>query len=54
MKFKAIQYSFQVTEIPIIFTDRTLGESKMSTKIFKEAFWGVIQLKLESLFKKYK
>lgn len=54
MKFKAIQYGFHVIEIPIIFTDRTLGESKMSTKIFKEAFWGVIQLKLESLFRKYK
>src|SRR5690606_1765304 len=52
MKFKAIQYGFNVIEIPIIFTDRTMGESKMSTKIFKEAFWGVIQLKLESLFKK--
>ncbi|NGM61469.1 polyprenol monophosphomannose synthase [Sphingobacterium sp. SGG-5] len=52
MKFKAIEYGFHVIEIPIIFTDRTLGESKMSPKIFKEAFWGVIQLKLESLFKK--
>lgn len=50
MKFKAIQLGFNVIELPIIFTDRTLGESKMSTKIFKEAFWGVIQLKLESLF----
>jgi len=54
MKFKAVQYGFRVTEIPIIFTDRTLGESKMSTKIFREAFLGVIQLKIESLFKKYK
>lgn len=54
MKFKAVQYGFHVIEIPIIFTDRTLGESKMSTKIFREAFWGVIQLKLESLFKKRK
>ena len=54
MKFKAIQYGFNVVEVPIIFTDRTLGESKMSTKIFREAFFGVIQLKLESLFKSYK
>lgn len=54
MKFKAVQYGFRVMEIPIIFTDRTLGESKMSTKIFREAFLGVIQLKIESLFKKYK
>ncbi|GGH17508.1 dolichol-phosphate mannosyltransferase [Sphingobacterium alkalisoli] len=53
MKFKAVQYGFNVLEIPIIFTDRTLGVSKMSTKIFREAFWGVIQLKLGSLFKKY-
>ncbi|MDR2285235.1 MAG: polyprenol monophosphomannose synthase [Sphingobacterium sp.] len=54
MKFKAIQYGFNVVEVPIIFTDRTLGVSKMSTKIFREAFFGVIQLKLESLFKPYK
>lgn len=54
MKFKAIQYGFNVVEVPIIFTDRTLGVSKMSTKIFREAFFGVIQLKLESIFKPYK
>lgn len=53
MKFKTIKYGFRVVEVPIIFTDRTLGESKMSTRIFREAFFGVIQLKLESLFKKY-
>ncbi|MFD1770200.1 polyprenol monophosphomannose synthase [Sphingobacterium suaedae] len=53
MKFKAIQYGFNVSEVPIIFTDRTEGVSKMSTRIFREAFFGVIQLKLESLFKKY-
>jgi len=53
MKFTAIQYGFNVIEIPIIFTDRTLGTSKMSTKIFKEAFFGVIQMKFNSLFKKY-
>lgn len=54
MKFKAIQYGFQVVEVPIIFTDRTHGVSKMSTKIFREAFFGVISLKWESLFKKKK
>lgn len=54
MKFKAIKYGFNVVEVPIIFTDRTLGESKMSTKIFKEAFFGVIQMKIDSLFKSYK
>lgn len=54
MKFKAIKYGFNVVEVPIIFTDRTLGESKMSNKIFKEAFFGVIQMKIDSLFKSYK
>ncbi len=52
MKFKAIQEGFRVLEVPIIFTDRTHGISKMSTKIFREAFWGVISLKWASLFKK--
>ncbi|MFD2744574.1 MULTISPECIES: polyprenol monophosphomannose synthase [Sphingobacterium] len=52
MKFKAIQEGFRVVEVPIIFTDRTHGISKMSTKIFREAFWGVISLKWASLFKK--
>ena len=52
-KFKAIKYGFRVVEVPIIFTDRTEGTSKMSTRIFREAFFGVIQLKLESLFKRY-
>ncbi|GAA4138340.1 polyprenol monophosphomannose synthase [Sphingobacterium lactis] len=54
MKFTAIKYGFNVVEIPIIFTDRTLGTSKMSTKIFKEAFFGVIQMKINSFFKDYK
>lgn len=53
MKFTAIKYGFKVIEIPIIFTDRTQGTSKMSTRIFKEAFWGVIQMKLQSIFRKY-
>lgn len=54
MKFTAIQFGFKVVEVPIIFTDRTEGTSKMSTSIFKEAFFGVIQLKLGSIGKKYK
>ncbi len=53
MKFKAILYGFKVVEVPIIFTDRTEGVSKMSTRIFREAFFGVIQLKVGSWFKKY-
>lgn len=53
MKFTALKYGFKITEVPIIFTDRTQGESKMSKSIFKEAIWGVISLKLKSLFKTY-
>lgn len=54
MKFKAIQFGFNVVEVPIIFTDRTLGESKMSTRIFREAFFGVIEMKIDSFFRSYK
>jgi len=53
MKFTAWKYGFKITEVPIIFTDRTKGESKMSANIFKEAIFGVIQLKINSLFKRY-
>lgn len=53
MKFTAILHGFKVVEVPIIFTDRTEGTSKMSTRIFREAFLGVIQMKLNSSFRKY-
>lgn len=53
MKFTAIQHGFNVIEVPIIFTDRTEGTSKMSTKIFREAFLGVIEMKVRSWFRKY-
>lgn len=53
MKFTALQYGFKVVEVPIIFTDRTQGTSKMSTHIFREAFFGVIQMKVQSWFRKY-
>ncbi|ATP55524.1 dolichyl-phosphate beta-D-mannosyltransferase [Pedobacter ginsengisoli] len=53
MKFTAIKYGFNVEEVPIIFTDRTEGTSKMSTRIFREAFIGVIQMKIWSWFRKY-
>jgi len=53
MKFTAIKYGFKVVEVPIIFTDRTEGTSKMSTRIFREAFIGVIQMKVWSWFRKY-
>jgi len=54
MKFTAVKYGFKVVEIPIIFTDRTEGTSKMSTHIFREAFFGVIQMKVASWFRRYK
>jgi dolichol-phosphate mannosyltransferase len=54
MKFTAIKYGFNVVEVPIIFTDRTEGVSKMSTRIFREAFLGVIQMKVNSWFRTYK
>ncbi|MBB5637551.1 dolichol-phosphate mannosyltransferase [Pedobacter cryoconitis] len=54
MKFTAIKYGFKVVEVPIIFTDRTEGTSKMSTRIFREAFVGVIQMKITSWFRNYK
>jgi dolichol-phosphate mannosyltransferase len=53
MKFTAIKHGFKVVEVPIIFTDRTEGTSKMSTKIFREAFLGVIEMKVRSWFRKY-
>lgn len=52
MKFKAFKKGFKLKEIPVIFTDRTKGKSKMSGGIIKEAIWGVITLKLKSLFGK--
>ncbi|MEM7374477.1 MAG: polyprenol monophosphomannose synthase [Bacteroidota bacterium] len=54
MKFRAWKYGFTIKEVPIIFRDRTRGESKMSSKIFKEAVFGVISMKISSLFKKWK
>jgi dolichol-phosphate mannosyltransferase len=53
MKFLTWKYGFQLTEVPIIFTERTRGHSKMSAGIFKEAFFGVIQMTVQSWFKKY-
>jgi len=53
MKYTTIKHGFNLVEVPIIFTDRTLGTSKMSTSIFREAFFGVIQMKINSIFRKY-
>ncbi len=53
MKYTTLKHGFKVVEIPIIFTDRTEGVSKMSTRIFREAFLGVIQMRINSIFRKY-
>ena len=45
MKYRAYKKGFKIVEVPIMFTDRVLGVSKMSTKIFKEAFVGVFQMR---------
>jgi dolichol-phosphate mannosyltransferase len=52
MKFKAYLKKFQIIEVPVIFTDRTKGESKLSSGIISEAIFGVISMKFKSLFKK--
>jgi dolichol-phosphate mannosyltransferase len=52
MKFNAWKLGYKIIEIPIIFTDRQLGSSKMSGGIFNEALWGVLKMKLRSFFYK--
>ena len=54
MKFKAWKYGFNIVEIPVIFTDRTEGTSKMSSGIFMEAVLGVLQMKIKSFFRSWK
>lgn len=53
MKFLTWKYGFKIKEIPIVFTERVRGQSKLSAGIFKEAFFGVIQLTVMSWFKRY-
>lgn len=53
MKFNAWKLGFKIKEVPIIFKDREKGVSKMSSKIFKEAFLGVLQIKIRSWFRTY-
>lgn len=50
MKFKTWRLGYRIVEIPIIFTDRKLGNSKMSGGIFNEALWGVLRMKIRSWF----
>ena len=52
MKYKAYKLGFKIVEIPVVFTDRTKGESKMSKGIISEAIFGVIKMRLQSLFQK--
>ncbi len=53
MKFKAHLSMFKIVEVPVIFTDRTLGKSKMGGGIISEAVFGVISMKFKSIFTKY-
>jgi len=49
MKFKTWKHKFPIKEVPIVFTDRTAGTSKMSNSIISEAIFGVVKLKLRGL-----
>ena len=53
MKFTAYKCGFKIVEVPVIFINRELGTSKMNSSIFGEAVFGVIKLKVHSLFHKY-
>jgi dolichol-phosphate mannosyltransferase len=53
MKFTAWKHRFKIVEVPIVFTDRTEGTSKMSKGIFKEAILGVIKIRWKSFFRRY-
>ncbi|NUQ23649.1 MAG: polyprenol monophosphomannose synthase [Saprospiraceae bacterium] len=53
MKFATTSLGFKIKEIPITFTDRLEGSSKMSRGIIKEAIWGVLQMRILSLFRSY-
>ena len=53
MKFAAWKLGFKIVEVPIIFTDRSEGQSKMSGGIFKEAIFGVLSIKIKSWFSSY-
>ena len=53
MKFTTWKFGFKIVEVPIIFTERQEGVSKMSGGIFNEAVWGVIKMKIRSFFRKY-
>ena len=52
MKYKAYLKKFKIVEVPVIFTDRTKGKSKMSGRIINEAIFGVLKMKFKSLLGK--
>ena len=54
MKFKAWKHGFNIQEVSVIFTDRTLGESKMSKTIITEAIFGIIKMRFAGLPKQKK
>jgi dolichol-phosphate mannosyltransferase len=54
MKYTAHKLGFKIEEVPIIFIDRKLGTSKMSSSIFGEAMWGVLKLKFRNIRKQHK
>lgn len=54
MKYVAFKLGFKIKEIPVIFTERTAGNSKMSNNIIREAVLGVLQLKVRNILKRYK
>ena len=49
MKYNTHKLGFKISEVPIIFLDRTMGTSKMSSGIFGEAFWGVLKLRMRNI-----
>lgn len=53
MKFLSYKYGFRIVEVPIVFVNRVLGTSKMSSGIFSEGLFGVLRLKWSSIFTKY-
>lgn len=53
MKFTAWKLGYKIVEVPIIFTDRKMGASKMTGGIFNEALWGVLRMKLRSIFTRF-
>lgn len=54
MKYRAYLKNFQIVEVPIIFTDRTRGESKLNGNIINEAVFGVLKMRIKSFFGKYR